>query len=261
MRIISFNCEGITSAAEQGFFSWAEAQDADVICLQDIRASESQLIDAPFNPEGYFSYFFDGYESDQSSQSGVALYTRVPPKAIITGLGIPEVDAAGLYIQADFDKISIGSLMVPEANDSTDSFGHKLRFMNEYLQYLNKQRRKRREFITCGSWNVAHKKVDLASWRDFQDSPGFLPAERAWMDEIINGLEYVDTYREVDREGGKFTFWPGEKDREINLGWRYDYQIATPSMRHRVLNSGIYTHEIFSRHAPVIVDYEWELSF
>ena len=151
--------------------------------------------------------------------------------------------------------------MVPEADDSAESFGQKLRFMEEYLQYLNKQRRKRREFITCGSWNVVHKNNDIASWRDYQDTPGFLPAERAWMDEIINGLEYVDTYREVDREGGKYTFWPGENDRTINQGRRYDYQIATPSMRHRVLNSGIYTHEVFSRHAPVIVDYDWELSF
>ncbi|MCL6269725.1 exodeoxyribonuclease III [Sansalvadorimonas sp. 2012CJ34-2] len=261
MRIISFNCEGITSAAEKGFFSWAQEQDADVICLQDIRASESQLIDAPFNPEGYFSYFFDGYDTS-ASQGGIALYTRVPPKAIITGLNIPEADACGLYLQADFDKISIGSLMVPEPEDSSDiSQNTKYRFMDEYLQYLNKQRRKRREFITCGSWNVAHKKIDLASWRDYQESPGFMPAERAWMDEIVNGLEYVDTYREVDREGGKYTFWSNEGDREINQGRRYDYQIATPSMRHRVLSSGIYTHDIFSRHAPVIVDYEWELSF
>ena len=260
MRIISFNCEGIINAAERGFFSWAQEQDADVICLQDIRARESDVIDAPFNPEGYFSYFFESY-SLQSGQGGVALYTRTPPKAIITGMSLPEADIHGLYLQADFDKISIGTLLVPEPDGTPESMNWKYKFMEDYLQYLAKQRRKRREFITCGTWQVAHNKIDVANWRVYQESPGFQPPERAWMDEIINGMDYVDTYREVDREGGKYTFWATDDHRKANEGRRYDYQIATPSMKHRVLNSGIYTGEEFSRHAPVIVDYDWELSF
>ncbi len=137
--------------------------------------------------------------------------------------------------------------------------------MDEYLLYLNKQRRKRREFITCGSWQVAHKKIDLANWRDSQDTAqdtaGFQSTERNWMDEIITGMDYVDTYREVDREGGKYTFWPTPGHHEKNDGLRYDYQIATPSMKHRVLHSGIFSGAQFSRHAPVIADYDWELSF
>ena len=260
MRIISFNCEGITSAAEKGFFNWAQDQDADVICLQDIRARESDLIDAPFNPDGYFNYFFEDYER-HAGQGGVAIYTRIPPKAIISGLSIPEADMHGLYLQADFDKISIGTLLVPETDNSPESLNWRYKFMEEYLQYLNKQRRKRREFITCGTWQVAHKKIDLANWRDYQELPGFHPEERAWMDEIITGMDYVDAYREVDREGGKYTFWPTDDHRERNEGWRYDYQIATPSMKHRVLHSGIFAGGEFSRHAPVIVDYDWELSF
>ncbi|MTI13709.1 exodeoxyribonuclease III [Sansalvadorimonas verongulae] len=260
MRVISFNCEGITNAAERGFFSWAREQDADVICLQDIRARESDIIGAPFNPEGYFSYFFESYTL-QSGQGGVALYTRIPPKAIITGLSLPEADIHGLYLQADFDKISIGTLLVPEADSTPEAMNWKYKFMEDYLQYLTKQRRKRREFITCGTWQVAHSKIDIANWREYQDSPGFQPAERAWMSEILNGMDYVDTYREVDRESGKYTFWASDDHYKANEGRRYDYQIATPSMKHRVLNSGIYTGEPFSRHAPVIVDYDWELSF
>ena len=259
MRIISFNCEGITNAAEQGFFSWALDQDADVICLQDIRAREHEVADAAFAPSDYFSYFFEDYS--EAGKGGVAIYTRTPPKAIITGLGIPEADTHGLYIQADFDKISIGSLLVPQADNTPESLNWKYRFMEEYLQFLSKQRRKRREFITCGSWHVAHKKIDLSNWRDNDEVSGFQPAERAWMDEIINGLEYVDTYREVDREGGKYSFWESDEHRERNEGWRFDYQIATPSMKHRVLSSGMFSGETFSRHAPVIVDYDWELSF
>ncbi len=259
MRIISFNCEGIKNAAERGFFSWARDQDADVICLQDIRARENDLIDAPFQPDGYFSYVFEDYDR-LAGQGGVALYTRTPPKALISGLSLPGADIHGLYLQADFDKISIGTLLVPEAGDDADVLNWKYKFMNDYLQYLGKQRRKRRDFITCGSWQVAHKKVDVANWRDYQELPGFQPGERAWMNDIIQGLEYVDTYREVDREGGNYTFWPTKFDRDNNLGLRFDYQLATPSMKHRVLHSGIFASGQFSRHAPVITDYDWELT-
>ncbi len=259
MRIISFNCEGIINAANNGFFAWAQDQDADVICLQDIRARECDLVDAPFNPEGYFSYFFEDY-ARHAGQGGVALYTRTPPKAIISGMGMYETDIHGLYLQADFDKISIGTLLVPETDHSLASLNWRVKFMEDYLGYLSKQRRKRRDFVTCGSWQVAHKKIDLADWRKAQDRPGFHPAERCWMDEIIDGLKYVDTYREVDREGKKYSFWPTAERRAEDDGYRFDYQISTPEMRHRILHSGIYSGSEFSRHAPVIVDYDWELS-
>ena len=133
--------------------------------------------------------------------------------------------------------------------------------MEEYLGYLNKQRRKRRDFITCGSWQVAHKKIDLENWRTNQRHSGFLPAEQNWMDEIIDGMGYVDAYREVDSEGGTYSFWTSEEAFAENDGFRFDYQIATSNMKHRVLHSGMYSGRLFSRHAPVIVDYDWELSF
>lgn len=260
MRIVSFNCEDITRATRNGFFDWVLAQDADVICLQDIRANESELADPVYTPDEYFSYFFNGYNPARE-KGGVAIYSRIPPKAIITGLGFPVADSLGLCIQADFDRISIASLLVPEGNTDDDSQDVKFKFMEDYLRYLHKQQRKRREFLICGTWQIAHRKIDVASWRDFQSASGFLPPEQAWMDEIIETLGYVDTYREVDRESGRFTWWENSRLRNKNMGWRLDYQMATAGMRHRVLNGGIYTSEVFSRHAPVIIDYDWTLSF
>jgi exodeoxyribonuclease-3 len=113
--------------------------------------------------------------------------------------------------------------------------------------------------IICGGWNIAHKKIDIHDWRYHQNSPGFLAHERQWMDDLLNQIGLIDTYREVDRESGRYTWWQDEQHRQENQGWRLDYQVATPGVRHTVLNAGIYTHKAFSKHAPVIIDYDWEL--
>ncbi|MGY0219546.1 exodeoxyribonuclease III [Endozoicomonadaceae bacterium StTr2] len=256
MRVINFNAEGIRTAVEAGLFRWLEEQDADVICLQDTRETED-VMEQHFQLDGYFGYFFSGYERE--SVGGTALYTRHAPKAIIPGLGFPACDETGRYLQADFDKISIASLFVPGHEDN--GLENKLRFLEGYSLHLQKQCRKRREFIMTGTWNIAHMKMDVANWREQQEEPGFTPMERAWMDGLFNNMGFTDAYREVDREGGNYSLWTDEAAREQNDGRRVDYQVVTPGMCHRVLNAGMYTGQRFSRHAPVIVDYDWELGF
>ena len=166
MRVINFNCEGIKSAREKGLFDWLVEQDADIICLQDTREDE-QVIEDQYALDGYFVYAFSGY--NRPERGGVAIYTRHAPKAIISGLGFPESDETGRYLQADFDKISIVSLFVPEGADD-DGLNFKYRFLDGYSHHLSKQRRKRREFIMSGTWNIAHRKIDVHNWRDAQES-------------------------------------------------------------------------------------------
>ena len=158
MRIISVNVNGIQAAAERGLLSWLQAQNADVICLQDTRASAFEMDDQAFQLDGYFLYACDG---EVPSQGGVALYSRLQPKAVISGLGFEMADRYGRYLQADFDKVSIATLLLPSGRDGDDSLNQKFKFMDDFTHYLDKQRRKRREYIYCGSLHVAHQKMDV----------------------------------------------------------------------------------------------------
>lgn len=258
MRIISLNVNGIQDAVERGLLPWLKAQNADVICLQDTRASSYDMDDPAYALEGYILYACD---AEVPSQGGVALYTRVQPKAVISGLGFESCDRFGRYLQADFDKVSIATLLLPSGKRGDEDLNMKFKFMDDFTHYLNKQRRKRREYIYCGSLYVAHQKQDVKNWRDCQQIPGFLAPERAWMDEVIGNMGYVDALREVSREGDQFSWWPDSDQAEhLNLGWRFDYNILTPGLRRFVRSARLPRQPRFSKHAPLIVDYDWTLS-
>ncbi len=243
MRIISVNVNGIQAAAERGLLSWLQAQNADVICLQDTRASAFEMDDQAFQLDGYFLYACDG---EVPSQGGVALYSRLQPKAVISGLGFEMADRYGRYLQADFDKVSIATLLLPSGRDGDESLNQKFKFMDDFTHYLDKQRRKRREYIYCGSLHVAHQKLDVKNWR---------------MDEVVGNMGYVDALREVSREGDQFSWWPDNEQAEmLNLGYRFDYQLLTPGMRRSVRSARLPRQPRFSQHAPLIVDYDWILS-
>ena len=253
MRIISLNVNGVKAAAERGLFDWLRTQDADVICLQDIRVTAPELEQDPYWLDGYWQYCF---EAETPSQGGVAIYTRTAPKAIIMGLGFETADRYGRFMQ-----VSIGSLLLPSGRDGDADLNQKFKFMDDFAGYLNKQRRKRREFIYCGSLYVAHLKLDVKNWRDCQNEPGFMAPERAWMDEIFGTMGYVDATREVTRESELYSWWPNSEQAEnLNLGLRFDYQFLTPGLRRFVKQAKIPRNVRFSQHAPVIIDYDWTLS-
>ena len=258
MRIISLNVNGILAAVEQGLFSWLQAQNADVICLQDTRATLSDFDEPSLQMDGYFVYACD---AEVPSQGGVAIYSRLQPKAVISGLGFESADRYGRYLQADFDKVSIACLLMPSGQNGDASLNQKFKFMDELAQYFGKQRRKRREYIYCASLFVAHQKIDAKNWRDCQQQPGFLAPERAWMDEVLGNLEYVDALREVSREGDQFSWWPDTEQAEmLNLGYRFDYHLLTPGLRRCVRSARLPRQPRFSEHAPLVVDYDWTLS-
>lgn len=257
MRIISVNVNGIHTAVQRGLLSWLQAQNADVICLQDTRASAVELDDPAYQLDGYFLYACDG---EIPSQGGVAIYSRQQPKAVIMGLGFEMADRYGRYLQADFDKISIASVLMPSGQNGDEDLNQKFKFMDDFTHYLDKQRRKRREYIYAGSLYVAHNKQDVRNWRDNQQVPGFLAPERAWLDQVFGNLGYVDALREVNREE-TYSWWPDTEQGELlNLGWRFDYQILTQGLRRIVRSARLPRQPRFSQHAPLIIDYDWTLS-
>lgn len=257
MRVITFNTQGIEQASKNGFFDWMVQQDADVVCLQDLRAKEYQLDDERYHPEGYYPYFFDAFED---GYSGVAIYTRHVPKAIMTGLGFEQCDFHGRFIQADFDKVSVSSLSIPSGLAGAESQVTKEEYMQHFLGHMKKTLRKRRDFVFCGTYNVAHKAVDLSNWYVNQTVSGFLPQEREWMEEILGDMGYLDAFREVNKAERQYTWWPDyNRARNLNEGARLDYQIATANLRKTVKSARIYRDSIFSEHAPLIMDYDIEI--
>ncbi|CAI8217618.1 MAG: Exodeoxyribonuclease [Marinobacterium sp. xm-d-530] len=254
MRVITFNTQGIVQAADRGFFDWMVKQDADVVCLQNIRAREYQLDDSRYHPEGYEAYFFEAFDDDYS---GVAIYTRHLPKAIMTGLGFEQCDFQGRYIQADFERFSVGSFNVPSGLKGPEAQAEKEKFIEQFESHFEKTLRKRREFIFAGSMKIAHKPVDLSNWYANQTVSGFLPEEREFMEELFGEMGYVDTMRECTKADREYTWWPDyNRARELNEGARLDYQVTTQGLRKTIQHCSIYKGQQFSEHAPYIVDYD-----
>ena len=257
MRIISVNTNGIRSAARKGFFDWLKKQRADVVCIQETKAQEHQLTDEIFCPRGYHCYYHD---AEKKGYSGVAIYSKHQPKKVINGIGWHDIDIEGRYIEVQFDKLSVISLYMHSGSAREERQQVKFDFMDRFMPYLQKLRRKRREFVICGDWNIAHKKIDIKNWRGNQKNSGFLPEERAWLDTLFDEVGYVDAFRVVDQREDQYTWWSNRGQAWAkNVGWRIDYQIITPGLKDTVKKARIYKDERFSDHAPLIIDYDYEI--
>lgn len=258
MRIVSVNVNGIKAAAERGLFEWLKDQQADVICLQDTRATNREMESTDYQLDGFHSFSCDSYIPEEG---GVAIYSRLQPKAVIVGLGFPEADHYGRYLQLDYDQVSVSSLLLPSGRKSDEQLDEKFSFMNNLTDFLIKQRRKRREYIYCASLYIAYQKLDVKNWRDCQASPGFLTDERIWLDDLFSDLGYVDAMRQVTRETELFSWWPDSEQADaLNLGWRFDYQLLTPALSRIARDFSLPRTPRFSQHAPLTIDYNWTLS-
>ena len=253
MKIITLNVNGIRSAQRKGFYRWMHKQRADVICLQEIKAHRDQLDEEAISPKGYFGFF---NEAEKKGYSGVALYTRKKPDRVVDSLGWRHADTEGRYIQADFGKLSVVSVYLPSGSSGEERQAIKFDFMERFMPVLEKMRRQRRQYILCGDWNIAHREIDLKNWRGNRKNSGFLPEERAWLDDLFNRVGMIDAFREINREEDQYTWWSNRGQAWAkNVGWRIDYQIVSPSLQDRVTNVEIYKKERFSDHAPLIMEY------
>jgi exodeoxyribonuclease-3 len=253
MRIMTLNLNGIRSAARKGFFDWVKTQKADVICLQETKAQECQL-DTAIHLQDYQSYFFD---AEKKGYSGVAIYSRIKPDTVVGGLGWECADKEGRYLQLNFPRLSIASLYMPSGNSGEIRQKLKFQFLDHYKTILKKQRCQKRDFIICGDWNIAHKPIDLKNWRSNQKHSGFLPEERAWLDQVLGPMGYVDAFREINQQAEQYTWWSNRgRAWDNNVGWRIDYQIITPDLRDKIKSAVIYKDQRFSDHAPLTIDYK-----
>jgi exodeoxyribonuclease-3 len=255
MRVISFNANGIRSAADKGFFAWLAAQNADVVCVQETRVQSAHLPPTPYQPPGYHCCYHD---AERKGYSGVAVYARRAPDALRTGLGWPECDTEGRWLEARFGSLSVVSLYLPSGSSSPQRQAVKLDFLARLIEPLQVLRASGRDVILCGDWNMAHKEIDLKNWRANRNYPGFLPEERAWLDGLFGPLGWVDAFRVVDPRPDQYTWWSNRgRARANHVGWRIDYQAVTPGLADKARAAAIYRDQHFSDHAPLIMDYDY----
>jgi len=256
LQIITLNANGIRSAHRKGFFEWMKRRRPDVVCIQELKAQLSDIPPEIAQPRGYHTSF---HPAEKKGYSGVAIYSRRRPDHVQIGLGWDDFDREGRFIQADFGKLSVISVYLPSGSSSELRQAAKFDFMERFLPVLKSMRRKRRDFVICGDWNIAHKKIDIENWRSNQKNSGFLPEERQWMTELFDTVGFVDAFRVVNQDAKHYTWWSNRgRAWEKNVGWRIDYQIITPRLSASVRKAAIYKARRFSDHAPLIIDYELE---
>lgn len=257
MRIISLNLNGIRSAANKGFFIWMREHQADIVCVQEIKAQAADMTPDLLAPHGYHGYF---HYAEKKGYSGVGIYTKRKPDTVIEGLAIPEFDAEGRYLEAQFGKLSVVSLYLPSGSSGEERQAVKFKFMAAFMSHLKQLLASGREVIICGDWNIAHTEKDLKNWRGNQKNSGFLPEERAWLTELFDKVGFVDVFRRLHPEREAYTWWSNRGQAWAkDVGWRIDYHIATPGIAHTARSASIYKEQRFSDHAPLVVDYGYTL--
>ncbi|HWI25317.1 MAG TPA: exodeoxyribonuclease III, partial [Lysobacter sp.] len=211
MRIISFNANGLRSAASKGFFDWFGPQDADLLCLQETKAQEHQLAGPEFLPAGYRAWFKDA--STKKGYSGVAIYSRREPDEIVTSLGNPVFDDEGRYIEARFGNLSVVSFYIPSGSSGELRQGFKFQIMEWLQPILQSWLQSGRDYVLCGDWNIVRSELDIRNWKSNQKNSGCLPAERDWLNGLCRDVMpdgshgWVDAYRALHADGQDYTWW------------------------------------------------------
>ncbi len=255
MKIISLNLNGIRSATNKGVQTWLQNEDADIVCMQEIKAQQADMTAEMLNPARYYGNF---HYAEKKGYSGVGMYSKIKPDAVIEGLGIADIDAEGRYLECQFGNLSVISLYLPSGSSGEERQAFKFSVMTRFMLHLQALIASGREVVICGDWNIAHKEVDLKNYKGNKKNSGFLPEERAWLTELFDQVGWVDVYRKLhpNTTDECYTWWSNRGQAWAkNVGWRIDYQIATPVFATKAVSASIYKDERFSDHAPLIIDY------
>ena len=256
--MVSFNANGLRSAARKGFFRWFARQRADVLCVQELKAQAHQLEDRAYAARGFHRVL---HSAQRPGYSGVAIYyaqRAARDRAQHRRRGVRRRRAG--TSKSTLGSVAVVSAYFPSGSSSPARQEAKFRFLAAFDRRLETLRQHHVPFIFCGDFNMAHREIDLKNWRANWDYPGFTPPERAWLDTLFDGRGFVDAFRAVNQEPDQYTWWSNRgRAWEKNVGWRIDYQVVSPALRAAVQRVAIYKRRRFSDHAPLTVDYDWEL--
>ncbi|MGF1431732.1 exodeoxyribonuclease III [Kitasatospora sp. LaBMicrA B282] len=261
--VTTANVNGIRAAAKKGFLEWLAATEADVVCLQEVRAEAAQL---PPEVRELTDWHAIWAPAATKGRAGVAILSRTEPQRTQIGFGSTEFDNSGRYLEIDLPGLTVASLYLPSGEVGTDRQDEKERFMAEFLPHLTALRTRAaadgREVVVCGDWNIAHQQADLKNWKSNQKSAGFLPEERAWLTRVLDEAGYVDVVRRLHPDqDGPYSWWSYRgRAFDNDAGWRIDYQMTTPGLAERCVHAHVEraaTHaERWSDHAPVTARFD-----
>ena len=247
MKLLSYNVNGIRAALSKGFASWLKATEADVICIQEIKALESQIDTTVFDKLGYHHYWFS---AQKKGYSGVAILCKKKPTNIVYGSGIEHMDFEGRILRVDFDAVSIMSLYLPSGTN-TARLDYKFQFMDEFQAYINQLKVSHPNLIICGDYNICHQPIDIHDPIRNKNTSGFLPEERAWLDQFMKS-GFIDSFRLFNSEPHQYSWWSYRANaRANNKGWRIDYALVSTPLKAQIERSFILPEAKHSDHCPV----------
>jgi len=239
---------GIRAVQKKGFLEWLAREKPDILGVQETKAKPEQLDIFLMHPEGYHTYWNSAV---RPGYSGVALFTREKPKRVETGFGIKKFDEEGRLMLAEYPEFIFINIYFPNGKSGDERLQYKMDFYDETLRFVRKLKKKQKNIIICGDYNTAHKEIDLARPKENEGVSGFLPVERAWMDQWVADGQ-VDIFREFHQGAGHYSWWDLKSGaRERNVGWRIDYHFVTTDLAARVKSAAILKDVIGSDHAPV----------
>jgi exodeoxyribonuclease-3 len=252
MKIITYNVNGIRAALSKNWLDWLKATQADVVCLQEIKASPDQLVDLHLLEElGYQHYW---YPAEKKGYSGTAIFTKITPTHVEYGCGLPNYDREGRVIRADFEHCSVLSTYFPSGSSGDERQAFKYQFLSDFQLYINDLKNTLPNLVICGDYNICHKPIDIHNPKSNANSSGFLPEEREWMENFIQS-GFVDSFRHFNEEPHHYTWWSYRAGaRSKNLGWRIDYTLVSESLKLNLKRAAILPDAKHSDHCPVLVE-------
>lgn len=252
MRIISYNVNGIRAAIKKGLLDWLKTNPADIICIQETKATKEDVDHKPFNELGYYDYWFS---AQKKGYSGVAVFTKIKPDNVEYGNGHGPSDDEGRVIQLDFGDIRLINAYFPSGTSGDERQDFKYVWLDEFYTWVNKLRKKKPNLILCGDYNIAHNEIDIHDPKGNKKSSGFLPDERAWMTKFLES-GWTDTFRIIHPEPHRYSWWSQRfpSVRLNNKGWRIDYITVTDPLKSRIKDAEIFPDVKHSDHCPVYLE-------
>lgn len=254
MRIITYNVNGIRAAIKKGFIDWLKTDPADIVCIQEVKAHESDIDRVAIESAGYRPYFF---LAQKKGYSGVGILSKLEPDNVEYGHGKEQSDFEGRVLRADFNDITLINAYFPSGTSGEHRQSYKYIWLDEFLDYLNELRKTRSKVIVCGDYNIAHKEIDIHNPVANKKTTGFLPEERAWFDKFLQN-DFVDSFRHLNKEPHQYSWWHVLRPttRLENKGWRIDYINVSSNMRDMIKVVKIFPEIKHSDHCPVYLELE-----
>jgi exodeoxyribonuclease-3 len=252
MRIITYNVNGIRAAIKKGFVDWLKTDPADVICLQETKATKEDVDVTPIEKLGFETFWFS---AEKKGYSGVAVFTKKKPDQVVLGNKMKQSDMEGRVIRADYGDVTLINAYFPSGTSGDERQTYKYQWLDEFLVYLDKLRKDRPKLIVCGDYNIAHKEIDIHNPVSNKNSSGFLPDERAWMDKFFSN-QFVDSFRTLNPDPHHYTWWSARfpSVRAQNKGWRIDYINVSAPLQKAIKGAKIMPDVVHSDHCPVFLE-------